>query len=38
MCSAVFMSGLSPEFAAENVGFFTAPYEVRGTWGKRVMY
>ena len=25
MCSAVFMTGLSPDFAAENVGFFTAP-------------
>jgi hypothetical protein len=29
MCSAVFMTGLSPDFAAENVGFFTAPYELR---------
>lgn len=26
MCSSVFISGLSPEFAAENVGYFTAPY------------
>ena len=26
MCSAVFMTGLAPDFAAENVGFFTAPY------------
>ena len=25
MCSAVFMTGLAPDFAAENVGFFTAP-------------
>jgi hypothetical protein len=23
MCSAVFITGLDPEFAAENVGFFT---------------
>ena len=26
MCSAVFITGLDPEFAAENVGYFTAPY------------
>jgi len=25
MCSAVFITGLTPEFAAENVGFFTGP-------------
>ena len=29
MCSAVFMTGLAPDFAAENVGFFTAPYGMR---------
>ena len=29
MCSAVFMTGLEPEFAAENIGFFTAPYEIK---------
>src|SRR6266568_4278120 len=29
MCSAVFVTGLDPDFAAENVGYFTAPYEVR---------
>ena len=34
MCSAVFMTGLAPDFAAENVGFFTAPYEVRGKLSK----
>jgi CubicO group peptidase (beta-lactamase class C family) len=34
MCSAVFMTGLAPDFAAENVGFFTAPYEVRAMLGK----
>ena len=28
MCSAVFITGLDPDFAAENVGYFTAP--VRG--------
>src|SRR5262245_4919418 len=37
MCSAVFISGFSPEFAAENVGFFTAPYEVRGVFRKPVI-
>jgi CubicO group peptidase (beta-lactamase class C family) len=34
MCSAVFITGLDPEFAAENVGFFTAPYEARARLGK----
>jgi CubicO group peptidase (beta-lactamase class C family) len=29
MCSAVFVTGLAPEFAAANVGFFTAPPEAR---------
>jgi len=37
MCSAVFITGLDPEFAAENVGFFTAPYEVRARLGKPVI-
>jgi CubicO group peptidase (beta-lactamase class C family) len=34
MCSAVFITGLDPEFAAENVGYFTSPYEVRAKLGK----
>jgi CubicO group peptidase (beta-lactamase class C family) len=34
MCSAVFITGLDPEFAAESVGYFTAPYEVRAKLGK----
>ena len=29
LCSAVFVTGLDPAFAAENVGFFSAPYEHR---------
>ena len=29
MCSAVFITGLDPDFAAENVGYFTGPYEER---------
>jgi CubicO group peptidase (beta-lactamase class C family) len=37
MCSAVFMTGLAPDFAAENVGFFTAPYEIRAILGKPVI-
>ena len=34
MCSAVFVTGLDPEFAEENVGFFTAPYAIRAQLGK----
>src|SRR5215469_11751137 len=37
MCSAVFITGLDPEFAAENVGYFTAPYEVRAKLGKPIV-
>src|SRR5262245_35588854 len=37
MCSAVFITGLAPDFAAENVGFFTAPYEARAILGKPVI-
>ena len=29
ICTAVFMTGLAPDFAAENVGYFTAPYGIR---------
>lgn len=29
MCSAVFITGLEPAFAAENVGYFTGPYAER---------
>jgi CubicO group peptidase (beta-lactamase class C family) len=34
MCSAVFITGLDPDFAAENVGFFTGPYAARAQLGK----
>jgi CubicO group peptidase (beta-lactamase class C family) len=34
MCSAVFITGLDPGFAAENVGYFTAPYSERAKLGK----
>ena len=37
MCSAVFITGLDPDFAAENVGYFTAPYEERAKLGKPVI-
>ena len=37
MCSAVFITGLAPEFAAENVGYFTAPYAERSKVGKPVI-
>jgi CubicO group peptidase (beta-lactamase class C family) len=37
MCSAVFITGLDPEFAAKNVGFFTAPYAERAKLGKPVV-
>jgi CubicO group peptidase (beta-lactamase class C family) len=37
MCTAVFMTGLAPDFAAENVGYFTAPYEVRKKLGRPVI-
>ena len=29
LCSAVFVTGLDPAFAAENVGFFSGPYQYR---------
>lgn len=34
MCSAVFITGLKPDFAAENVGYFTSPYVERAKVGK----
>jgi hypothetical protein len=37
MCSAVFMTGYDIEFAAEHVGYFTAPYEERKKVGKPVV-
>lgn len=37
MCSAVFITGLKPDFAAENVGYFTSPYEERAKVGKPVI-
>lgn len=37
MCSAIFITGLSPEFASENVGYFTSPYSERAKVGKPVV-
>ncbi len=37
MCSAVFITGLTPEFAAENVGYFTAPYSERAMVDKPII-
>jgi CubicO group peptidase (beta-lactamase class C family) len=37
MCSAVFITGLDPKFAAENVGYFTGPYAGRAKMGKPVI-
>jgi CubicO group peptidase (beta-lactamase class C family) len=34
MCSAVFVTGLDPAFAEENVGYFVAPYDVRARLGR----
>lgn len=36
VCSAVFITGLDAEFAAENVGYFTAPYAERAKMGRPV--
>ena len=35
LCSAVFVTGLDPDFAAENVGYFSAPYEYRSEVTRR---
>lgn len=37
MCSAVFITGLEPQFAAESVGYFTAPYAQRSKLGRPVI-
>lgn len=37
MCSAVFITGLDPDFAAENVGFFTGPHAERAKVAKPVI-
>src|SRR5947207_14211417 len=37
MCSAVFITGLDPDFAAENVGYFTSRYAERAKLGKPII-
>jgi len=37
MCSAVFITGLDPDFAAENVGYFTSPYGERAKVARPVI-
>lgn len=37
MCSAVFITGLDPDFAAESVGYFTSPMEQRSKVGKPIV-
>lgn len=37
MCSAVFITGLDPDFAAENVGYFISPYEERAKVRKPIV-
>jgi CubicO group peptidase (beta-lactamase class C family) len=37
ICSAVFVTGLAPDFAAENVGYFTAPHAERAKLGKPIV-
>ncbi len=37
MCSAVFITGLDPGVAAENVGYFTAPYAERAKFNTPVI-
>src|SRR6266404_5467721 len=37
MCSAVFITGLDPDFAAENIGYLTSPYAERAKVAKPVI-
>lgn len=37
LCSAVFITGLDFEFAAENIGYFSAPYEQRAKLTNRIL-
>jgi CubicO group peptidase (beta-lactamase class C family) len=37
LCSAVFITGLDPDFAVENIGYFTSPHELRAKVTKRVV-
>jgi CubicO group peptidase (beta-lactamase class C family) len=37
VCSAVFVTGLHPDFAAENLGYFISPHPVRAQFGQPVV-
>jgi CubicO group peptidase (beta-lactamase class C family) len=37
MCSAVFVTGLDPDFAAQNIGGFTGPFQERAKFGTPVI-
>lgn len=37
LCSAIFVTGLDEDFAAENIGYFTSPYEERTKVTERVV-
>ena len=37
LCSAVFITGLDPDFAAENIGYFSSPYDERAKMTERVV-
>src|SRR5262249_21480794 len=37
LCAAVFVTGLDPDFAAENVGYFVSPHAERAKVGKPVV-
>ena len=37
LCSAVFITGLDPDFAAENIGYFSSPYDERAKVTERVV-
>ena len=37
LCSAIFITGLDPDFAAENIGYFTSPYAQRSHVTERVI-
>ena len=37
LCSAVFITGLDEDFAAENIGYFTSPYAERARVTERIV-
>ena len=37
LCSAIFVTGLDEDFAAENIGYFTSPYDERAKVTERIV-